>query len=130
MDGVSAAASIWSLLEATGALVKYLQGVKHASKQKKELEKELSILYSLLCTLTSLKYHFPDSESWNNAISALGFTHGPLAQYASALAELRKKISSKFSVTWPFQKDDVKEMLEKMERLKVAIGLVLNIDQL
>jgi len=130
MDGVSAAASIWSLLEATGAFVKYLQGIKHASKQKNELEKELSLLYSLLCTLNSLKYHSTDPESWNSAISTLGFTHGPLAQYASTLAELRKKISSKLSITWPFQKDDVKEMMEKMERLKAAIGLVLNIDQL
>lgn len=130
MDVVSATASIWALVEATGKFLKYLNGVKTASKQKQELEKELSILYSFLCTSTSLKYHFSDSETWNSAIGRLGVTYGPFAEYASTLAELHKKVASKMSLQWSFLKDDVKEMLERMERLKGAISLVLHIGQL
>jgi hypothetical protein len=137
MDGLSAAASIWALAEAAGALIKYFNTAKSASKDMSKIQRELSILHSLLITLINLKFEFENSETskeWNSAMSTLGVEFGPFAECADTMSQLRKKIASRNGIRaialWAFIKDDVHEMLDKIERLKTAINLVLSVDQL
>jgi len=140
MDGVSAAASIWALLEATGTFLKLLNAIRNARREITELGKELTILYSLLCLLTSLQYHFDTtgdpSDAWNTATRTLGIENGPFAEYSSTLSQLQEKVAKYVSgsrmrrVMWPFVAGDVREMLARLERLKAAINLVVNVDQL
>ncbi|KAF1937062.1 hypothetical protein EJ02DRAFT_357676 [Clathrospora elynae] len=137
MDGLSAAASIWSLVQATGALIKYFNAAKSAPKDMSNIQRELSILNSLLITLINLKFHFENSETsreWNSVIRTLGVEHGPFAECADTMAQLNEKVSSKKGfraiATWAFIKDDVHEMLDKIARLKTTINLILSADQL
>ncbi|KAH7075546.1 hypothetical protein BKA63DRAFT_300109 [Paraphoma chrysanthemicola] len=137
MDGLSAAASIWSLAQATGALVKYFSTAKSGNKDIKHLQRELATLNSLLITLINLKFHFERSQTsqeWNGAIRVLGVDHGPFAECADTMAQLHRKITSRNGVRaiamWPFIKDDAQDMLNKIERLKSVISLVLSVDQL
>ena len=137
MDGLSAAASIWSLAQATGALIKYFNATKSAPKDISKLQKELATLNSLLIILINLKFQFEKSgtsQEWNSAIRTLGVEHGPFAACANAMAELHEKISSRKGLraiaTWAFIKDGLHDMLDKIERLKSAINLVLSADQL
>lgn len=51
MDGVSAAVSIFALIEATALVSKAFRGLKGAKKEIKKLERELAVLYSLLLIL-------------------------------------------------------------------------------
>jgi hypothetical protein len=101
-----------------------------------ELQKELATLNSLLITLINLKFHFENSETskeWNSAIRTLGVEHGPFAECADTMAQLHEKVTRKglrTIATWAFIKDDVHDMLDKIERLKTAINLVLSADQL
>ena len=134
MEAVGAAASILTIIEATAFMQKFLRGLKSARKEIKQLERELAILYALLLLLKNLRYYGDTSKSILSAIPVLEIENGALAEYAAALAKLQEKAVAPrgpgLAIIWFFSKEEVKDMLEKLERVKSAISVMLNVDQL
>ncbi|KAK3315764.1 hypothetical protein B0H66DRAFT_604082 [Apodospora peruviana] len=133
------AASVLGILSATVKFAQYLRDVKNAKKELAELEKELSVLASLLYLLGNLGRSLQSttsvsSESWNHGIRALEADNGPMAQYALALDKLSAKMDSSKKLgsvlVWHFVKEDIMELLDKVERLKATVSMHLNVGQL
>lgn len=139
MDGISAAASIWSLCEATSALLKYFNTTRHAPEDMRNFEKELISLQTVLISLVKLKYDLTKStvaqvDGWTNTVRALKDNDGAFAECTMTMVQLQKKIHSKGSkrliAMWAFIKQDVVDMLLRIERLKATITMSIGFDQL
>jgi hypothetical protein len=78
MDPLSITASIIALLQLTSEVIKYLDHVKDAPKERGRLVIETSNLYGLLM---NLKYRLDEgcsNEAWYNAVKSLAVPNGPL----------------------------------------------------
>lgn len=135
-DPLSIAASIGSILQLTTEVLKYLDDVRNAPKERDQCAIEASNLYSLL---TQLRYRLKDSSSgepWHTAALELNARNGPLDQYKHALQELQRKIQHRegvvgsvaFALTWKFNRREVSDILTRMERLKTHVQIALEMD--
>lgn len=91
MDDVSAAASIFALLQATAEVVDYLKDVKDAPKECRRCQTEASNLHNLLNNLLFHVNQRQANESWFTKVRALTIKNGPLEQYQQALELLLLK---------------------------------------
>lgn len=133
MDAVSAAASIWALVELTGKVIGYLKGAKDAHSDQRNLENELRATYRLLLRLADFGATSgdPDTPLANITIVDLA----TFDEYKQVLQNLYSKVQGRASsvrgaLTWPFKKEDVRDMLARLQRLQQAIGVGLGIHTL
>jgi hypothetical protein len=137
MDPLSFTASLIAVLETTAEVISYLNDVRSAPKECAEFAIEASSLYSLL---VALKYRLEEgrsNEAWFASVRSLGVKNGPLDQYKEALEHLAGKVSdvSKIrmigrALTWKFGREEVNNILAKIERLKGLISIALEMDHL
>lgn len=134
MDPVSLSASITSLLQLTGTVVKYLSNVKSASDDKRKLLVEISSIRGLLFGLEDLATL---GETWVNTIRALNGPNGPLLQFRHTLEALATRLKPMVglarigkSLAWPFQIGEIKDMLCLLERQKMLFALALQMDHM
>jgi hypothetical protein len=139
MDPLSVTASIIAIVQLTGVIVGYLNDVKGASKDRARCAIEVSNVSNLLVTLIYRVDETSSNESWYAEVQALAATNGPIDQYKSALERLQskllptgssglKKIGS--ALTWKFSKEEVADILAKIERLKSLTQIALEMDHL
>lgn len=134
-DPLGVSASIIALLQLSGTVIGYLKDVKDASKDCTNILLEISSTSSLLHALNDL---FTRNETLGSQIAAarsLAVPNGPLDQFKSVLERLSEKISpvvgfkkATRALTWSFKKDEVKELLSTIERLKSLFSLALQND--
>jgi len=132
---VGLAASIIQLIDVTTKAIKYLNDVKDAHKDRARLAREAT---SLLALLTDLRYRVEETEStdpWFTAVRLLGVEGGPLERFKRAIVELVRKLKpgsgmKKFSKAplWTLDKNEINNILSKIERLKSRVGLALQED--
>jgi len=131
-DPLGTTASIVAVLGLTDTVVKYLNDVKDASEDRKKILLEISNAHGLLYTLKDLAERQPSGN-----VKSLDVPNGPLAQFKSALERLavklapvtgRKKIEK--ALGWPFQKEDVADILRTIERQKSLFILALQEDHM
>lgn len=136
MDGLSAAASILSIIQATAELVIYLKNVKDAPEECRRCQAEAASLHNLL---NNLLYHLnqANNETWCQSVRALTVENGPLDQYKQVLSQLLSKVETqnclgklKKRLKWTVTKEDVTGILARMERMKSLIGIALDMDSL
>jgi hypothetical protein len=140
MDPITAvglAASIVQLIDATTTAVKYLNDVKDAPKDRATLAREGS---SLLALFTDLRYRVEEADStgaWFAGVRSLGVEGGPLDQFKDAMEGLARKLKpeariKKFSkaLCWTLDKNEISNILSKIERLKTLVSLALQKDHL
>ena len=137
MDPVSLTAGIIAIVQFTSTVVGYLNDVNDAPKDRARCATEASNLFNLL---TNLKYRLEEADndrSWYTAVRALTVDGGPLDQYKSALEQLQPKVSSGSGITrignrlvWKFSKQEVNDILSRMERLKTLVQIALEMDHL
>lgn len=137
MDPLSFTASIAAVLQLTGTVLSYLNDVNNASKDRAKIAIEASIVYSLF---TALKYRLEEADPtdpWYRGVRSLGVDDGPLDQFKTALELLASKLApgnnfKKFGRTlmWTFTKQEVADILSKIERLKTLVNLALANDLL
>jgi hypothetical protein len=141
MDGLSVAASIVAVLQLTHIVIGYLTDVKDASTDRARCALEASNLYNLLITLKFRLEEFRlegrSNEPWHAAVWALSVENGPLDQYKHALEQLKAKITSGSGIKkigntlwWKFSKEEVTNILSRMERLKTLVQIALEMDHL
>jgi hypothetical protein len=140
MDPVTAvglAASIIQLIDATTTAVKYLNDVKDAPKDRGTPAREGS---SLLALFTDLRYRLEEAEStdpWFTGVRSLGVEGGPLDQFKDAMEELAMKLKPEAGIKnfgkaliWTLDKNEINNILSKIERLKALVSLALQKDHL
>ena len=140
MDPITAVgliASIAQIIDATTKVLRYLNDVKNAPKARARVAQEASLLLALL---TNLRYRLEDTNAkdpWVQRVMTLGMAGGPLDQFGEALEELAGKLQSSGTaklvgkaLSWHFEKKEVDDFLNRMERLKSFIALALQGDVL
>ena len=132
MEPIGAAASIASLLQLAGAVIKYLSILKDASKDIKALVLELCTVRGLLSTIKDL---VTEDSILHESLSG---HNGLFSQIESSLQSLASKIEPTPTTTgssfvqklrWPLRKEEVKDVLSSIERQKTLLSLALQNDQ-
>ena len=137
-DPLSVTASIVALLEFSAKVIGYLNDVKNGSEDR---GKVLSEIASVNCVLYSLREKANDDkqdDAWSSTFQSLNVPKGPLDQIRTALESLSRKLAppstsltkARKGMTWPFQKREVKEILERIERAKALLSLARQNDHM
>ena len=137
MDPLSVTASIIAIVQLTSDVIKHLNDVKDAPKDRARLTMEVSNLSNLLVTLNCLLEEGKSNEAWYKEVNSLGVKEGPLDQYRDALEKLQLKVLggkglAKLgnAIVWKFSKKEVASILARSERLKNLIQIALQMDHL
>ena len=137
MEPLSITASIVTIVQLSCEVVKYLSDVKDAPRDCQQCVIEVSNTQSLLARLRIRLEDGEPGDVWFNEIKKLGDLGGPLCQYKQALEELRSRIESQDAVQkvrrkllWRFSKEEVTNILARMERLKSVLSIALENDHL
>jgi hypothetical protein len=130
-------ASIVQLIDTTTKAIKYINDVKDAPRDRARLAREAA---NLLAFLTDLRYRLEETKStdpWFTGIRSLGVKGGPLEQLNEAIDDLARKFKPEKSlkkltkaVFWSLDKNEINNILTKIERLKTFVALTLNNDHL
>ncbi|KAK2792301.1 hypothetical protein FQN52_003778 [Onygenales sp. PD_12] len=135
MDPLSITASIIAILQLTSKTIEYLNDVKDAPKDRAQCAIEASNLYNLL---TTLRYRLDEGDShepWYGEIRALSVKDGPFDQYKLTLEQLQAKIlkgrgmnKMGYYLMWKLIKEDVTDLMARIERLKSLVQIALEMD--
>lgn len=129
---------IIAVADLTYKVLGYLKSIHNAGKETQDYNREAPNFAELL---TSLAVHIAqsggqDGDPWFESVQTL--QRGPMQQYQTAVERFKEKVTpgtgfrEKMTkrITWKFVKEDVKEILAKMERLKSLIVIALQKDHL
>lgn len=137
MDPLSITLSITALLKLTKDVVIYIKETKDASDERKTFVRETSSLSGMLNTLVSFVNDEDSNEPWLHAVSELVSPNGPLNAFSIALQELKNRITPVSGIRrlgqalfWKQIKDDVQNLLSRIERLKSLVELALDLDHM
>lgn len=137
MDPLSFTASVIAVLQLSSKVVGYLTDVNDASKERAKCAVEASNIHSLLLNLRFRLEEGSADASWYTAIRALAVENGPLDQFKQALELLQTKMTDRGRVKkareallWKFKKEEVADILNRMERLKSTVEIALQMDHL
>ena len=92
MDPLSLSAGVIAILQVTGTLLSYLNGVRNTTKDQIQLAVEASNIYGLLISLRFRVEQSNAHDPWFTAVRDLGSENGPLDQVRGALEQLVAKI--------------------------------------
>jgi Cdc6-like AAA superfamily ATPase len=140
-DPLSTAASIVALLEACGAVIKYLREVKDGASERIRLIAEMISTKAILQALSeTVKEAESSPQSWSTTIRSLNVEGGPLRVLEQELSFLHKKLekatsegkmgSIKTSLMWPFKKSEVESLIRLMDRQRQLLTLALENDHI
>lgn len=135
MDPIGALASIITILQLSQKVIGYLNDVKDASKDGAKCAIEASNLYTLLRDLRCRLEEGRGDTPWHTAVRALGVENGPFDQFKQTLESLQSKMAKRGvlkqagkALMWKFTKEDINNLLNRMERLKSLIEIALQMD--
>lgn len=131
MDGLSAVASICTLVELSAKLLstcyQYRKEVKGATKEIQSIIDQLASLKWVLERLEQLENTRPPSQP--TTLGQLVGTAGPLHQCEEVLKGLMAKLDPAKRWEWPLRSSGIKNTLESVEILKSTLILALSSDQ-
>ena len=137
MEPLSVTASIIAVVHLSCEVINYLNDIKDAPKECKRCLIEASHTQNLLLSLRHRLEEGQSGAAWFSEIQKLEDPHGPLSQYKQALKELRSRLQAqdgfqraKRRLLWKFSKEEVRDILTRMERLKTIINIALENDHL
>ena len=134
-DPLSVTASIVAVLQLAAVVTKYIQKLRGASKDAGRLLLELSSLRGIISGLEDLA---DGDEAWLETSEALlARPNGPISRLEYDLEALRSKLEPAVgikkiqkSLTWPFKQEEIRSILERIERLKGLFMLALEMDHI
>ena len=138
MDPLSICASITALIQLTSTTVQYLKGVKGAPEDRQRILSELTSVIGILLILQDQADQAKQGDQWSSTLQSLNVPEGPLNQLPRALERLSSKLASPATglkklgkaIVWPFQKEEVKEILGSIERQKALLNLARQNDHM
>ena len=138
MDPVSAiglVASIVQLIGTTSKVIKYVDDIRDAPKERASLASEAANLVPLLMTLKLRAETSSSAYPWFSSLKSLGLPGGPLTELQVLMEQLGGKLklrNKKLSghLLWPSDQKECLALLAKIERVKSLIGLAMQDDHL
>jgi hypothetical protein len=134
-DPLSISASIIAVLQLTSTVVGYLNDVKDASEERLRIRDEITSASFLLYMLRDRAEQASLGEAWLSTVRSLSVPKGPLEQFKRALEQLAARLAPvnklrKFgkALKWPFQREEIKDILSTIERQKSLFDLALQND--
>ena len=132
---VGFAASIATIVQTTRYAIKFIGEVKDSTRECSKLLVELSMTAGILDSLRTM-LEGDLEKTWLSTAKSLGEPQGPLKEFESLVSALVSKLRPSTglrkagkALTWPFRKDEVKDMLASIERQKTMFTLALELDQ-
>ena len=133
MDPVSAiglVAGIVQLIATTSKIIKYVNEVNDAPKEKASLASEAANLMPLLMTLKQRVEITSSNDPWFSSVRSLGVPGGPLTELQLSMEQLGGKLKSRKKklsghLLWPSDQKECITLLAKIERVKSLIGLAM-----
>jgi hypothetical protein len=136
MDPISISASIIAVLQLTGTVISYLKEAKSAPEERKKLLNETICIESFLFVLKD-KAESPRSREWSETLKSLKLRNGPLTLFQQALERLASKLAPPSGwekigkeLRWPFQKQEIQDIIATIERQKTLFILALQNDHM
>ena len=134
----SLSASITALLELTSSVIQYLNRVRGASEDRGKILSELASVNSILFILLDHADQAKHGDQWASTLQSLNLSKGPLEQFRDTLERLSAKLAPPATslkklgkaIVWPFQKEEVQELLESIERQKALLTLARQNDHM
>ena len=138
MDPLSISASITALLQLTSTVIQYLNDVKGAPEDRRRILSELASVNGILFILQDHADKARQGDPWSSTLQSLNVPEGPLDQFRRALERLSSKLASPATrlkkwgkaVIWPFQKEEIREILGTIERQKALLNLARQNDHM
>jgi hypothetical protein len=135
VDPLALSQGIITVLQLTVTVINYLKDAKHASADRKTILDEVECIRSLLSILNEKATSPESKEKWHETLKSLNGPNGPLEQCKLLLEGLVSKLRPAdglkkvgIALFWPFQKQDIKDILSNMERQKTLFLLALQND--
>lgn len=136
-DPLSVTASIIAALQLTASAVKAINEIKDASKDCSLILLELNHTNGILMMLNDSVESAKDEPTWLTTIEALAVPDGPLALFKTTLERLLSRVEpvrglrkAGRALIWPFKKQEVKDILDSIERQKLLFTLAFQNDSL
>jgi hypothetical protein len=136
-DPLSISASIIAILQLTGTVVQYLNNAKGASEDRQRILAQISSTSGVLFLLKDLAERAQWEDGWSVTIKSLNLPGGLLDKFKVILIQLASKLkpvegAKKVgrALIWPFQKGEINEILNTLERQKTLFGLALQNDHM
>lgn len=138
MDPLSISASITALLQLTSTVIQYINSVKGASEDRRRILSELASVNGILFILQDQADHAKQGDQWSSTLQSLSVPEGPLEQFRRALELLSTKLAQPAkglkklgnALSWPFQKEEIKDILSSIERQKALFNLARQNDHM
>ena len=137
MDPLSISASISAVLQLTGTVIQYLNSVKGAPEDRQRLLLELCNVSSMLYVLEDQASQAQQGDAWSSTLLSLNGPNGPIKQFKTALERLEKKLRPVEglrkivkAIAWPFQKEEITEIINVIERQKTLFNLARQNDHM
>lgn len=137
MDPLSISASIISVLQLTGTVIQYLNTVKGAPKDRQRILSELCNVNNTLYILEDQASQAQQDNAWSSTLLSLNKPNGPIEQFKIALERLETKLAPVGglrkvgkAIAWPFQKEEIEEILNVIERQMPLFNLARQNDHM
>ncbi len=131
-DPLSVTASIIAVIQLSSDVVKYINGVHGATKERKRLRDEVRACEFILRQLKDDAGDRDQGKAWSETIKALESTDAPLGRLWLALNIVKAKLELKTglektlaSLKWPFNGKEVEKIISAIEREKTLLHLAL-----
>ncbi|KAK0451245.1 uncharacterized protein EV420DRAFT_1646320 [Desarmillaria tabescens] len=134
-EALGIVSSITGLVQNTATIVKYLQDVKNAPKERHDLLRELQYVDSYLSSAERQIRAATENDKW---LAELKESKKPFDEFSDFLLELKERLeagSSRWRRTfhrlrWTLTKESVEGDLKKIERFKTFLMIVIQHDHL
>lgn len=137
MDPLSITVSVTALLQFTGQVIGYIADAKSASKDQQKILEEVKSAQEMLSRLKVLSAQSPTDDKVSEAMQWLNFPNGPFQRFEATLETLAIRLQPtdrvkklKTAMSWSFKKDEVKEILQAIDRQKNSFVLALQSDNM
>jgi hypothetical protein len=117
-----------ALIQLTESMISYLANVHAAPKVRIALSSELAGLLNLLQLLDNRLKASNSSDPWLSSIRALDQLRHSLQKLVTKLGGTSAIAMAGRSLTWKFDKAEIKDILQRVERIKSLVSLALTDD--
>ncbi|KAK3391226.1 hypothetical protein B0H63DRAFT_411349, partial [Podospora didyma] len=136
MDPLSVSASIIAVLQLSSDVFKYVIGAAGAAKERRRLRTEIIACESVLLQLQDVTDDADGGETdWNEKMVSLRGPNTPLSRLTAALEAVKVKLEPKkrldmalSALKWPFDEQEVNNLISVIEREKSILQLALTSD--
>ena len=130
-DPLSIIGGVTAIVQISTKVVSLIKSAKDASSDRQKVLAEINATTAICQTLNDY-VEINGTESWAETLKTLNQTeNGPLSQFKQCLDYLHKKLNTRgATLKWPFNQQNVQEILLTIERQKSLINLALANDNL